>query len=129
MIGLERTRDTIDVVDDQRGQPTWTADLADHLVRLGRAAVAGDAPAGVYHGTSSGMATWFDLARETFQLVGADPDRVRPTTSADFVRPAPRPAFSVLGHDRWRRAGIAPIRDWRIALADAIPALTAGVRQ
>lgn len=129
MIGLERTRDTIDVVDDQRGQPTWTADLADHLVRLGRAAVAGAAPAGVYHGTSSGEATWFDLARETFRLVGADPDRVRPTTSADFIRPAARPAFSVLGHDRWRRAGIAPIRDWRTALADAIPALTAGVRQ
>jgi dTDP-4-dehydrorhamnose reductase len=123
MIGLEQTRDTIDVVDDQRGQPTWTADLAEHLVRLGRAAVAGAAPAGVYHGTSSGEATWFDLARETFQLVGADPDRVRPTTSATFVRPAARPAFSVLGHDHWRRAGIAPIRDWRTALANAIPTM------
>jgi dTDP-4-dehydrorhamnose reductase len=126
MIGLERTQDTIDVVNDQRGQPTWTRDLAGHLVQLGRAAAAGIAPAGIYHGTSSGEGTWFDLARETFRLVGADPARVRPTTSAAFVRPAARPAFSVLGHDRWRRAGMMPIRDWRVALAEAIPALLAG---
>ncbi len=125
MIALERTKETVDVVDDQRGQPTWTGDLAAHLVRLGRAAVSGAAPAGVYHGTSSGEATWFDLARETFRLVGADPTRVRPTTSAAYVRPAARPAFSVLGHDGWRRAGLTPIRDWRAALADAVPVLTA----
>jgi dTDP-4-dehydrorhamnose reductase len=127
MIALERTKETIDVVDDQRGQPTWTGDLAAHLVRLGRAAATGAAPAGVYHGTSSGEGTWFDLARETFRLVGADPARVRPTTSAAYVRPAARPAFSVLGHAGWRRAGLAPIRDWRAALADAVPVLTAGV--
>ena len=96
MIALERTKETVDVVDDQRGQPTWTVDLAAHLVRLGRAAAAGAAPAGIYHGTSSGEATWFDLARETFRLVGADPDRVRPTTSAhtSVRRPARRSAFS-----------------------------------
>jgi len=127
MIALERTKETVDVVDDQRGQPTWTGDLAAHLVRLGRAAVTGAAPAGVYHGTSSGEATWFDLARETFRLIGADPTRVRPTTSAAYVRPAARPAFSVLGHDGWPRAGMTPIRDWRPALADAVPVLTAGV--
>jgi dTDP-4-dehydrorhamnose reductase len=127
MIALERTKETVDVVDDQRGQPTWTGDLAAHLVRLGRAAATGAAPAGVYHGTSSGEATWFDLARETFRLVGADPTRVRPTTSAAYVRPAARPAFSVLGHDGWRRAGLMPIRDWRAALADAVPVLTTGV--
>jgi dTDP-4-dehydrorhamnose reductase len=125
MIRLERVKETLDVVDDQRGQPTWTVDLADRLVRLGYAATSGVAPAGVYHGTSSGEATWFDLARETFRLLGADPKRVRPTTSDAFVRPAPRPAYSVLGHHRWRDAGIAPIRDWREALAEAFPALVA----
>lgn len=127
MIALERTKETVDVVDDQRGQPTWTGDLAAHLVRLGRAATTGAAPAGFYHGTSSGEATWFDLARETFRLVGADPARVRPTTSAAYLRPAARPAFSVLGHGGWRRAGLMPIRDWRAALADAVPVLSAGV--
>jgi dTDP-4-dehydrorhamnose reductase len=125
MIALERTKETVDVVDDQRGQPTWTGDLAAHLVRLGRAAATGAAPAGVYHGTNSGEATWFDLARETFRLVGANPERVRPTTSAGFVRPAARPAYSVLGHERWRGAGIDAMRDWRIALSDAFPTLLA----
>src|SRR5215475_6063377 len=123
MIGLERTKDTLDVVDDQRGQPTWTADLADCVIRLVDAAVVGAAPPGIYHGTSGGDGTWFDLARETFRLLGADPARVRPTTSDAYVRPAPRPAYSVLGHDRWREAGIAPIRDWRAALSAAFPSL------
>ncbi|MFI0719854.1 dTDP-4-dehydrorhamnose reductase [Streptomyces sp. NPDC021224] len=125
MIRLERGHPTVDVVDDQRGQPTWTADLADRLVRLGSAALAGTAPAGVYHGTSGGETTWYGLAREVFRLLGADPDRVRPTTTAAFPRPAPRPAYSVLGHDRWRAAGLEPIRDWRAALADAFGTLRA----
>lgn len=128
MIKLEGVKDTLDVVDDQRGQPTWTGDLADRLVLLGRAALAGTAPAGVYHGTSAGETTWFGLTREIFRLLGADPERVRPTTSAAFKRPAPRPAYSVLGHDRWKEAGIEEIRDWREALAEAFPALVAAER-
>jgi dTDP-4-dehydrorhamnose reductase len=113
------------VVDDQRGQPTWTVDLADRLVLLGQAALAGTAPAGVYHGTSSGETTWFGFAREIFRLLGADVARVRPTTSAAFARPAPRPAYSVLGHDRWQQAGIDPIRDWSEGLSSAMPVLRA----
>jgi dTDP-4-dehydrorhamnose reductase len=123
MIKLEGLKDTLDVVDDQRGQPTWTADLADRLVLLGRAALAGTAPAGIYHGTSTGETTWFGFTREIFRLLGTEPSRVHPTTSDAFVRPAPRPAYSVLGHDRWQAAGIEPIRDWREALAEAFPAL------
>ncbi|MFD8154170.1 dTDP-4-dehydrorhamnose reductase [Streptomyces sp. NPDC059720] len=128
MIRLEGVKDTLDVVDDQRGQPTWTVDLADRLVRLGLGALAGAAPAGIYHGTSGGETTWFGLTREIFRLLGADPDRVRPTTSAAYVRPAPRPAYSVLGHDRWSAAGIEPIRHWREALHEAFPALLAAER-
>jgi dTDP-4-dehydrorhamnose reductase len=125
MIKLEAARDTIDVVDDQRGQPTWTADLADQLIRLGTAALAGSAPAGVYHATSSGEVTWFGLTQQIFRLIGADPGRVRPTTSEAFRRPAPRPAYSVLGHERWAAAGLDPIRPWGDALAEAIPHLLA----
>ncbi|MFJ3707056.1 dTDP-4-dehydrorhamnose reductase [Streptomyces sp. NBC_01387] len=128
MIKLEGVKDTLDVVDDQRGQPTWTVDLADLLVRLGAGALAGTAPAGVYHGTSGGATTWFGLTREIFRLLDADPDRVRPTTSEAFVRPAPRPAYSVLGHDRWAAAGIEPVRDWRLALGEAFPSLVAAER-
>ncbi|MFC0864179.1 dTDP-4-dehydrorhamnose reductase [Sphaerimonospora cavernae] len=112
MIRLAGERRTVDVVDDQHGQPTWTADLADQLVRL----IDSRAEPGVYHGTSSGQTTWYGFAREIFTLLGADPDRVRPTSSALFVRPATRPAYSVLGHAGWTKAGLPPIRDWRHAL-------------
>jgi dTDP-4-dehydrorhamnose reductase len=121
MIKLEGVKDTLDVVDDQRGQPTWSADLAGLLVELGLGALAGTAPAGVYHGTNSGETTWHGFTQEIFRLLGADPDRVRPTTSDAFVRPAPRPAYSVLGHDRFAEAGIEPLRDWRTALTEAFP--------
>ncbi|SHK89815.1 dTDP-4-dehydrorhamnose reductase [Actinacidiphila paucisporea] len=119
MIRLERERDTVDVVGDRCGQPTWTADLAERLVALG----AGDAPAGIYHGTSAGAASRYELAREVFRLIGADPGRVRRVPTAGVPHAAPRPAGSVLGHDGWAAAGIEPIRDWRQALAAAFPAL------
>jgi dTDP-4-dehydrorhamnose reductase len=124
MLKLAATRDTVDVVDDQLGQPTWSADLAARLVEL----VLHDAPAGIYHGTASGSCSWFDLAQAVFAGAGLDPARVRPTTSAAFVRPAKRPAYSVLGHDRWAAAGLGPMRDWRAMLAAALqgPLLTEG---
>lgn len=113
MLRLAETKDAWDVVDDQIGQPTWTGDLAAKLVEL----IDADAPAGVYHGTSSGRTSWFGFARAVLEEAGLDPERIRPRDSAAFVRPAPRPAFSVLGHDRWAAAGLEPIRDWREALA------------
>lgn len=119
MIELEAHRDNVDVVDDQRGQPTWTADVAARIADLGPH-VGRDAT-GVFHATSSGEATWYELAREVFQLLGADPDRVRPVSSEAFARPAPRPAYSALAHGRWRRIGLAPPRDWRAALHEALP--------
>jgi dTDP-4-dehydrorhamnose reductase len=115
MLRLAETHDTVDVVTDQLGQPTWTADLAAQVVAL----LDVDAPPGIYHGTNSGEASWFDFAREVFRLAGLDPERVRPTTSDKFVRPAPRPDYSVLGHAAWLRAGIPAMRDWREALAAA----------
>jgi dTDP-4-dehydrorhamnose reductase len=115
---LAATNDTVSVVDDQLGQPTWTADLAAQIVAL----VDSDAPAGVYHGTNSGEATWFEFARAIFAEAGLDPERVRPTTSDAFVRPAPRPSYSVLGHDAWPLAGLDELRDWREALHDACAA-------
>ncbi|MEX2981291.1 dTDP-4-dehydrorhamnose reductase [Streptomyces sp. C36] len=123
MIRLAAGRDTVPVVDDQQGQPTWTADLADRLVALGTAALRDAAPAGIYHATNTGGTTWYALARETFRLLGADPDRIRPTTSGALGRPAQRPGFSLLDQRRWREAGMGPLREWRGALAEAFPAL------
>ncbi|MEU6232728.1 dTDP-4-dehydrorhamnose reductase [Kitasatospora sp. NPDC047058] len=120
MLKLAAQRDSLDVVDDQQGQPTWSYALAQRLAELGRAALAGQAPAGVYHGTASGRTTWCGLARETYRLSGLDPERIRPTTSEAFVRPAVRPSFSVLGHDGWAAAGLAPLPDWQAMLATAL---------
>jgi len=121
MIRLARKAGPVDVVTDQAGQPTWTADLAAQILSL----MASGAPAGVYHGTSSGQTTWFGLAQEIFDLQGAGRELVRPTTSGKHPRPAPRPPYSVLGHDAWAKAGIAPIGDWRTSLRRAFPAVEA----
>jgi dTDP-4-dehydrorhamnose reductase len=126
MLDLAARRDTLDVVDDQLGQPTWSRSLAVRLAALGAAALAGQAPAGVYHATASGQTTWCGLARAVFELAGLDPERIRPTTSDRFPRPARRPAYSVLGHDGWARAGSAPMPDWYADLAVALPLVRAG---
>ena len=117
MARLAGERETLAVVDDQRGQPTWTADLADALVRL----VGAEAPGGLWHGTSSGETTWFGFTRAIFEELGLDPERVTPTTTDAFPRPAPRPAYSVLGHERWQEAGLEPLPDWHDALRRAAP--------
>ncbi|MBY8880063.1 dTDP-4-dehydrorhamnose reductase [Actinacidiphila acidipaludis] len=125
MLTLAGRRETLDVVDDQVGQPTWTRALAVRLAALGEAALTGDAPAGVYHGTASGQVTWYGLAQAVFALSGLDPLRVRPTTSDRYVRPAPRPSYSVLGHDGWERAGMKPMDGWHAELAAALPVMAA----
>ncbi|ACZ83656.1 dTDP-4-dehydrorhamnose reductase [Streptosporangium roseum] len=112
MAELERTRPSLEVVDDQVGPPTWAGDLAAGIIELGRTGP----PPGVYHATGSGQTSWYGFAREIFKLVGADPDRITPVSTKEFARPAPRPAYSVLGHERWSLAGLPPMRDWREAL-------------
>ena len=120
MLRLAREQDTVDVVDDARGQPTWTCALAARLVALGEVALAGRAAPGVYHATGAGEATRYDVARAVFTLAGHDPARVRRTTSAAFPRPARRPGYSVLGQARWAAAGLSPMAHWREMLAEAM---------
>ena len=123
MLRLAAERDTVDVVDDQQGPPTWSYALARQLVTLARAAAAGQAAPGAYHGTATGSTTWYGLARAVFAEAGLDPARVHPTTSDRFRRPAQRPAYSVLSHDRWSKTSVAPLPDWRTMLTSAMPTL------
>lgn len=118
MLKLAATKDTWSVVDDQVGQPTWTGDLARQIVAL----VDSGAPSGIYHGTNGGQTTWYGFARDVLEVAGLDPDRITPTDSASFVRPAARPAYSVLGHDAWVAAGLEPMRPWADALRAAFAA-------
>ena len=112
----------LDVVDDQLGQPTWTSDLADLVHRL----VVAEAPTGTYHGTASGSTSWHGFAQAVVAAADLDPQIVRPTTSESFVRPAPRPAFSVLAHDRFAAAGVEPIGSWDARWAVAAESVLAG---
>ena len=123
MLRLATERETVDVVDDQRGPPTWSRALARQVVALAGAVTAGRAAPGAYHGTAAGSTTWYGLARAVFADAGLDPARVRPTTSDRFPRPARRPAYSVLGHDRWSATGIAPLPPWRTMLTEAMPTM------
>lgn len=109
------------VVSDQWGQPTWARDAADLIVELASRLGRGQAPAGTYHATNSGRATWYEFARCIYRKVGAPLDLVVPITSGDLVRAAARPSWSVLGHDAWHRAGMSPPRRWHEALGEALP--------
>lgn len=118
MLKLARQRETLTVVDDQHGQPTFARDLAEHI----RLLIESDVRQGNFHGTNAGETTWFGFARAVFERAGLDPERVQPTDSSAFPRPAKRPAYSVLGHDAWQEAGLAPMRHWEEALDAAFAA-------
>lgn len=114
-------RETLQVVDDQRGCPTYADDLADVLARL----VSGR-HRGIFHATNRGDCTWYGLARETASACGADPDRIRPCTSAQFPRPAPRPACSILRSRRLEEAGCPARPGWQDAVRRYVARLEAG---
>ena len=121
LASLADRHETLNVVDDQRGQPTWTMDVAQAVLRI----VDESAPFGVWHATSQGDTTKYGLTREIFRRLGLDPERVRPTTSDAFPLPAPRPAYSVLGHDAWRMARLDRLPSWEASLAEALPDVVA----
>jgi dTDP-4-dehydrorhamnose reductase len=107
-------------VDDQRGCPTFTADLAPMLRRL-----ALDRRGGIHHVTNQGPVTWFEFARAVAEAAGHDPDVVRAisTKELDPPRPAPRPANSVLDNAVLRAAGIPLLREFHEPLAELVATL------
>lgn len=117
---LAGERDELTVVDDQRGSPTWTGDLARGLLALAERIAAGDAPVHhILHATGGGETTWYGFARAIFEELNLDPERVKPCGTEDFPRPAPRPAYSVLSDAEWRSAGLPALAPWREALTKA----------
>jgi dTDP-4-dehydrorhamnose reductase len=109
ILKLASTRAEISVVTDQRGSPTFTPDLASALVQLCRASARG-----IVHITNSGTCTWYDFASEIVRASGL-PTVVKPVTTADFPRPARRPAYSVLSPDSLHAYNLH-MPEWRDAL-------------
>ena len=120
VLRLATERDELAFVDDQRGCPTFTADLAPALRRL-----ALDRRRGVHHLTNQGAVSWYEFVREILTAAGHDPAMVRPIATADLdpPRPAPRPANSVLDNAVWRAAGLPMLRDFRQPLAEVVARL------
>jgi dTDP-4-dehydrorhamnose reductase len=120
VLRLARERDELAFVDDQRGCPTFTEDLAGMIRRL----VVGRVP-GLFHVTNQGETTWFQLVRDVFTAAGLDPERVKPikTQDLDPPRPAPRPANSVLDNMALRAAGIPLLPDHHEPLERAVKEL------
>lgn len=101
--------EVVTVVNDQRGCPTYTLDLADAIVALCKSQAQG-----IIHCTNRGDCTWFDFASEILHQAGSK-TTVRPTTSDKFVRPAPRPKYSVLSSESLANYGIQ-MRPWKETL-------------
>ena len=115
MLRLAAERDELAVVDDQLGCPTFTGHLAEGLIDLaGRAA----RPSGVLHCAAAGECSWFEFARAVLREAGVDTP-VRPVSTAEFPRPARRPAYSVLRSSR-PEAPILP--HWQEGLTDYLNA-------
>jgi dTDP-4-dehydrorhamnose reductase len=109
ILKLAASRPTLDVVNDQRGCPTYAADLAAAIIQLCRTNASG-----IVHATNSGDCTWFEFAREIISVSGLQTE-VRPVNSAQMARPAPRPAYSVLSSSSLQRFGIT-LPSWQDAL-------------
>jgi dTDP-4-dehydrorhamnose reductase len=101
------------VVDDQRGSPTFTFDLARALADLLDVKATG-----ILHVVNQGEATWRELAVEALAVAGMANVEVAPVTTAEYGAKAPRPAYSVLASCRLRELGIEPLPDWRASLRE-----------
>lgn len=113
MLDLGRKRDMLRVVDDQRGAPTYTRDLASALVKLCRTGSRG-----TFHITNSGETTWCGFARTILDKAGMRSVRVEPITTAELGRPAPRPAYSLLDCTKYTSVTGDSPRSWEEALDD-----------
>ena len=112
MLNLAKTNDTISVVNDQIGSPTYTLDLANAIAQLIKK------PAyGIYHVTNGEQCSWYEYAKEIFDIAGIDVE-LKPVTTEEFQSPAPRPKYSVLENYNWKMEGFPEIRSYKEALRE-----------
>jgi dTDP-4-dehydrorhamnose reductase len=119
------SKDSINIVNDQIGQPTTTKSLAEQIFKVAKQSI----PSGTYHATNTGQASWWDFAREIFELAGEDVERVRPSTSEDFSSNVKRPKYSVLDQSAWSKVGMETMPEWRRALKEVFPEIRKAVER
>jgi len=112
MLNLAKTNNEISVVNDQRGSPTFTIDLANAIVEL----VKTD-KYGIYHVTNSDECSWYEFAKDIFELANVEIE-VKPVTTAEYPTPAKRPQYSALSHEKWNSSGFKPLRNFKKALKE-----------
>ncbi|MCE5169392.1 dTDP-4-dehydrorhamnose reductase [Paenibacillus profundus] len=112
MLKIGEERDSLQVVNDQWGSPTYTCDLTLFLEEL-----VMTEKYGIYHASNTGICTWYEFAQAIFEEAKM-PVKVEPCTTEQFPRPAPRPRYSAMEPMAIRVNGLAPIRHWREALKD-----------
>lgn len=114
MLQLGKTKDSITVVNDQYGSPTYTKDLAQAIAIL-----IEEPRYGVYHITNSGYTNWYEYAKFIFSLASYKVS-VQPISTEEFNRPAPRPKYSVLENRLWQLEGLTPLRSYQTAVKEYV---------
>ena len=112
MLELAKTHDTLTVVTDEIGTPTYTLDLAQAIAELIETEYYG-----IYHITNSDYCSWFDFAKYIFEVKNINVNVV-PVTAEEFARPASRPHYSVLNNSNWVNNGFKPLRSYKEAIKD-----------
>jgi len=124
MLRLAQSSQSVRVVADQTGSPTYAWDLARVTLSIVEALVGGrDDGYGLYHATNAGVTTWHGFASRIFQLAGCDEIQVDPITTDQYPTPAPRPAYSVLCCDRLEQVYGLTLPHWEDAAARCIEVL------
>lgn len=120
MIRKALSHSPVRVVADQIGQPTEATDLARHIVDV----VTSKAPGGIFHGTNSGQASWYELTQEIYEALNVDKALVTPVETSEYPTKAVRPKYSVLSHAHTVDLGIAEMEDWKKTLLSVLPLIT-----
>ena len=112
-----KNNESLNVVNDQIGSPTWTFDLASAIIEV----LEKKPEPGIYHVTNSESCSWFEFAQKIAKSINVDENHIKPTDSKSFERPAVRPKYSVLSNIKWENAGLTPLRTWKAAWDKAAP--------
>ena len=113
---IESNEVNLRIVADQHGQPTSITDLAERIILM----LNLELNSNIFHATNTGQASWFEFASEIYNLRGQPSSHILPIQSTEFISPAKRPAYSVLGQAAWANSNLTPMRNWQEALAEIL---------